>query len=408
MMKTLDVDLLAQFLGRMGAAARVLSPSGVHGDTYPLAVCDSMAQIGTIVPGVGLVLDTSLKRLGITRPIPHVIERSLLERTHEWARYHWPSAIAAAAACTALAVHRNDLSALPMLAATLSSMDSIVNAIGAGRAHLVLWNTGVQNYSTTNVNIWSFQHSVHNPVPLSLSTALSSTAPSDATSGAITSYLPALSGSEQRVLTAVHELSQLPASIIATFRVHVLVDLLYECGGIDFNTNTLQTLGTSALTRYTSGVGVQLVMVQTASSSNVNKTITFKYTNSDGTASRTASTPHSSNLYGTVSQLYPTPTSSTPMFPQLNLQAGDIGVRSVETAQWSASSGTGTFAALLYKPLAVLVGTRFGRIGSSDFLDRMQPLVLQSGACLTMMHHLGADGSFRNVGSSFGFKFIHV
>lgn len=131
----------------------------------------------------------------------------------------------------------------------------------------------------------------------------------------------------------------------------LLVDRLSHAGGFT-NVTTLQNaasganLPTAALTRYTSGEGVFAAIHTNASGNNLGATATTAniiYTNQAGTGSRTGTYLHngSATLFG-------------PMVGMFSLQAGDSGIRSIESFQWITSAPTGTTAVVLFKPLAFL------------------------------------------------------
>jgi hypothetical protein len=127
----------------------------------------------------------------------------------------------------------------------------------------------------------------------------------------------------------------------------VLMDLLNVSGGLDGTITTPQTtnLPTATLTRYTSGEGVMAGIVIYTQVSSTTTTITVSYTNQAGVSGRisTATTFGGTN-FREIFSLLPIP-----------LQAGDTGIRSVESVTLSASSGqVANFGICLYKPLAMI------------------------------------------------------
>lgn len=128
----------------------------------------------------------------------------------------------------------------------------------------------------------------------------------------------------------------------------LLCDRLWHNGGFTITANTSQTVNSATfpardLAGTTNGDGVLLGLEISAAAGAAAPTITVGYTNQAGTSSRTAT-----NLF---------PTANSPaagsFFP-IGLQAGDTGVRSVQTLQLSASWVSGTMNLVAYRVLAAL------------------------------------------------------
>lgn len=127
----------------------------------------------------------------------------------------------------------------------------------------------------------------------------------------------------------------------------MLVDILNISGGLDGTITTAQTtnLPTAALTRYTSGVGVQAALCVHTVVGTTGTTATVSYTNEAGTPGRTSTAvPFGAVGFREVGSLIRIP-----------LQAGDTGIQSVESVKLAATTGTiGNFGVLLYRPLAMM------------------------------------------------------
>ena len=127
----------------------------------------------------------------------------------------------------------------------------------------------------------------------------------------------------------------------------IMVDLLNINGGLSGIVTTPQTtnLPTAALTRYTSGEGVMAGIVIFTQIGNTATTVTISYTNSTGTSGRiSTATSFGQTNFREVNILIPIP-----------LQAGDTGVKSIESVTVLATTGTaGNFGVCLYKPLAMI------------------------------------------------------
>jgi len=124
----------------------------------------------------------------------------------------------------------------------------------------------------------------------------------------------------------------------------ILVDLLNVSGGLNSTLGTT-AITTAALTRHTSGEGVMAGIVIYSTLGTTATTITISYTNSSGVGSRTSTaTSFGATGFREIGILIPIP-----------LQAGDTGVRSIESVTVAGTTGTaGNFGVCLFKPLAMI------------------------------------------------------
>ena len=106
---------------------------------------------------------------------------------------------------------------------------------------------------------------------------------------------------------------------------------------------------TVTLPRYTTGARVQMMAVGQSASSTVG-TFTVNYTNQDGTAGRTSQTTYTKVISGGGTLVSSSNNAVTGSHPFIGLQAGDSGVRSVESVTFSGAGG-GLMAIVLVKPL---------------------------------------------------------
>lgn len=158
-------------------------------------------------------------------------------------------------------------------------------------------------------------------------------APTNATAGALPFVNP--SGSNTAYLASF-------ACSGATVGTVFLYDRLVHTAGLSGNSNTAQTVDSTALTRYTSGVGVQgWLEVYTAWGSTSPGTATISYTNQAGSSGQSGSaTLIASAVAG---QCFP-----------ITLAAGDTGIQSIQTVTLATASGTaGSFGVTLAYPIAV-------------------------------------------------------
>lgn len=163
----------------------------------------------------------------------------------------------------------------------------------------------------------------------------------------------------------------------------ILIDRLWNNGGITISSNSPQTVNsvtwpsrcpTSATddTPSTNGFQILIGVEVSAQTGSGTPTLTVGYTNSAGTASRTAT-----NIIATTAST----TAST--FHPIGLQAGDQGVRSVQTFTLSATWTSGTINLVAYRVLASLAISTAG-INQLDFLSGGAPRIYDS-SCLSYL-----------------------
>jgi len=131
----------------------------------------------------------------------------------------------------------------------------------------------------------------------------------------------------------------------------ILCDYLLYYPTIDDSETAQQDMVNSVtLPRYTDGKGVQMMAVTLAARTG-GQTFTVNYTNSNGVSGRTSQTVTQSAqaIVGSLTGSIAAPFQA--QAPFIGLQAGDSGVRSVESVQMNGAD-TGLFAIVLVKPLA--------------------------------------------------------
>ena len=171
----------------------------------------------------------------------------------------------------------------------------------------------------------------------------------------------------------------------ANLSVLLLVDLLVAAANISANSTSAQTVNTSALTRYTDGKGVMMIMCVTTALGTTASNVTISYTNQGGTSGRSTGAV-AMTTSAAANRLQP----SVGISPFIPLQSGDYGVQSVQTVTFSAAMGAGVLDIYLFKSLAILP-----TIGASLYVERdstiqidgLTELVTESGGecgCLGM------------------------
>lgn len=134
----------------------------------------------------------------------------------------------------------------------------------------------------------------------------------------------------------------------------ILCDYLLYYPTIDDSELAEQVMdNTITLPRYTDGVGVQMMAVTLAARTG-GQTFQVNYTNSDGVSGRLSQivAQNTSSVIGTITTSFLTVNSNASASPFIGLQAGDKGVRSVESVTMISGGDTGLFAIVLVKPIA--------------------------------------------------------
>lgn len=368
-----DSDRIAKWLAYQAAYVRSLPPSWDAAKDTMLISAGGSARYGRGLPGRGIVLDVPLKSLGITKPVPNVFDRPLVERAVELLRGRERAAMAVLAALAAVKAGVGELA--PMFVGAITDYNGILNAAGNGKMEmLVCPRTGAS--ITYAAQQWSHHFSASGwQGTFAFTGALGATAPDATRAGSLMFGFTAPTGGDKAYLVSIG--LQPAASNI--FQILQLSDVLYECGGIAVTTGT-QNLGAAALTRYTSGVGVLCTMTATTAWSATASTITLTYTNSGGTGSRSGTIAHVSTAgFGSVDRLIPAGR------PYMTLQSGDVGVQSVQSLSFGTGLAAGVGALFLHKPLVLMPGVAADLYAERDTvqtLDGLIELVTTSGGNL--------------------------
>lgn len=166
----------------------------------------------------------------------------------------------------------------------------------------------------------------------------------------------------------------------------ILADRLWHNGGISATSTGAQTIVSPTwpardTAGATSGDGVLLALECSATmGSSGPPTITVSYTNSSGTAGQTGT-----NISGT---LLACPAQTTFL---ISLQAGDTGVRSVQSITLSASWTSGTINLVAYRPIALLELSS-GRSKSIDALSGAMPIMYPGSVPFIMANNNQGSG----------------
>lgn len=164
-----------------------------------------------------------------------------------------------------------------------------------------------------------------------------------------------------------------------------IYDFLLVNTGIVITTTTAQTLNTVTLPARdadgsTAGRGVSAALLVTTATTNAGaiSTITISYTNSDGVSGRTATIP-SFPATAVIGTLVP-----------FNLQAGDKGVRSVQSITLGTTLAGGAVSLLLFHQIAQ---ANVPIANSGAFFPAASGARLYDGACLHPVQLATATGA---------------
>lgn len=154
--------------------------------------------------------------------------------------------------------------------------------------------------------------------------------------------------------TKKHLRKLMALSTVTTPISGLLLDYLGFYGFVDESVTDEQFMdNTVGLTRYANGKGVMLMPVVVAGHTG-GQPFTVKYVNQDGVAGRVTQTAVMGTQVtnGTILHSQQAGTAYVNNGPFLTLQAGDTGVRSVQSVTIGGVGDVGLFALVLVKPLA--------------------------------------------------------
>lgn len=134
----------------------------------------------------------------------------------------------------------------------------------------------------------------------------------------------------------------------------MLLDYLMFYPFVDMGTSDEQSMtNVQTLPRYTDGIGVQIMAVLVAPHGLVGDSFFVTYTNQAGVAGRVTPLHTMSTAISVNGTILTTQQSGGARFgPFLTLQAGDYGVRSIESVKCTAGTDVGLFTLVLVSPLA--------------------------------------------------------
>jgi hypothetical protein len=263
--------------------------------------------------------------------------------------------------------------------AGFASFAAVVDAEEAGKVRYATFRKSPSQVTTTR--IWfDLSMSPGNPAPqYYAATPLQATALSRSVDGGLDHGTNAGDKYLKRLTLLATVATALPMPVI-------LADYLLFYPFIDEGSTDEQTLdNTASLPRWTDGVGVQIMAVSVAGRTGGQR-FRCTYTNSDGVAGR-VTTDVIQNTAAANGHIVSTDgADARAAGPFLPLQAGDTGVRSIESVQMISGTDVGLFALVLVKPLLTT------QIRGIDAVVESTPLIDQ-GVTLPVI----ADDAYLNL-----------
>ena len=275
-----------------------------------------------------------------------------------------------------------------------TSQDSIINALTVdGKGYRSDWQKSTFATTAHTAGLWySLFRGGGNPAAdtiMGTGTNLAFQALTDATTNA-TGIQHGGNVTDYKVL--LNAAAQTAAATTAPC-VLMLVDLLGFYPITTVTTTGAQVLNnTVTLPRYTNGAGVQAFITPTTVMGAGVPNISLGYTNSAAVGSRaTPATLPIGNTAAAVTSIVYSGTGNGKYGPFMPLQAGDSGIRSVQTINLSASYVSGVLNLVLCKPLVTLPITTLGVTAERDLVNQFASMPkIYNGACLAWLMLAGA------------------
>lgn len=367
--------------------------------------------LGDMLPGRGLALAHDLRAFGIECPLPHVYERSAVQRAQENVA-RWGEALEAKRHMFArrgllrplfdpqwgaieLVSVSPEVAAAKSLAAAITTYDGIISARAGGNAN----DTTMSKASLTTVAqaFSSIFRAGGMPVAGTFTNIPGGAVHTRASVGAWNGITALVTGTNKKYLLTIGFGSS------SAIDWGILVDLLVGCGNVLATVNTAQAITSTAQTRQygtTLGAGVMgTLLVTTAIGTTASNINLSSYTDQDGTTGASGAA-EAMTVSCIADRLQPVGNNS----PWLMLASGDYGIRSVETGiTLSAAMSAGVMALMLCFPLAYVPGLASNLYVERDSTTQIDGLteLVQDGSdiigCLTWLLQTNSttSGTFR-------------
>jgi hypothetical protein len=231
--------------------------------------------------------------------------------------------------------------------AGFSNVQALGDALSAGRSTYATWRKSPSQASTAGV--WfDLSMSPGNPAPqyYAASPLVAKTLTQSGDGGLFHGGAVSPASKHLSRVTALTETSTaLPLPMI-------LCDYLLFYPFVDEGSTDEQPMdNTTTLPRYTDGAGVQVMAVSVAGRTG-GQTFRFTYTNSAGVAGCVSQTVIQNTAAANGNIVTSQQANNGARGPFIPLQAGDTGVRSIQSVQMISGPDVGLFSLVLVKPLA--------------------------------------------------------
>lgn len=370
-----NVDQLASQIMQLSYVGKMMPPAWDGAKISHPVMSQDGVRLGRILPGRGLYLDCDLKYLGIHKELPYVYQKTRTHKLFDVLKNEKHAILAAGLIGSAILFPKTIPASLMM---AIQTYDAIINARGNGLGFDAVFSKAS---ITTVASIWfSILQAGGLPTSVTIANIPGGTVfDNTVNSSLIFGQVSAPTGGNKAYLQSFGYTSTIAEDTM------LLIDLLVAAGNISDTLITTQTINTSALTRYTTGAGVMMIMeVTSATLGGTAANVTVTYTNQAGTGSRTTAAI-AMTTSAIQSRLQPGST-----LPFMVLQAGDFGVQSIQSLILSASMvGVGTLAIEQYYPLMFVPGVAANSWSERDQgiqLAGMKELIQTSG---NNVGHLG-------------------
>ena len=274
------------------------------------------------------------------------------------------------------------------------------DAVDSGKTHVTTFRKTVASAATLANDFVDYTYFAGNPPANFYASAPLEAAFVESIRGI---HVPQMTGSNKQFLKSVTCMSA-AASATSTSNQnqrHLLADYLLYYPFLDTDAvgELQETIPTQALPRYSSG---QVICVAQSASSTVGS-FTMSYTNQNGISGRTSQRTYTKVVAGGGTLVSSATNAIAGSLPFVGLQAGDSGVRSIESVTFTAAGG-GLMALVIVQPLFSFTTTQgcrrttatvFDSFGAATYTETVlmrQPVEIKNGAVLGIIG-LGNAGS---------------
>lgn len=221
------------------------------------------------------------------------------------------------------------------------------NASDSGRVHMTTFRKAVASAATVANDFIDYTYFAGNPPANFYASAPLEAAHVESIRGI---NIPNIAGQFLKSITVMSAASSATATSNQNQRLLLADYLLYypfiDTDAVGEQQDMIQTV---SLPRYAGGAGVQMMAVGQSASSAVGR-FTVTYTNLEGVSGRVSQNTFTKVIGGGGTIVSSSNNAVAGSHPFIGLQAGDTGVQSVESVNFTAAGG-GLMAIVLVKPL---------------------------------------------------------